>query len=45
MNERIKNLKTPKDCEIFAKNATDRNHPELAIQARQQAVKLRADQY
>ena len=45
MDERIKNLKTTKDCEVFAKNATDRNHPELAIQARQQAVKLRADQY
>jgi|APLak6261666328_1056055.scaffolds.fasta_scaffold15447_2 hypothetical protein len=44
MDDRIKRLKTPEECEIFAKNAIERNHPELAIEARKQAVKLRSEQ-
>jgi hypothetical protein len=40
---RVERLKTPEDCEAFAKNA-EKTHPELARQARRRAVQLRAAQ-
>lgn len=43
MDPRVAKLKTVKECENFAKNASDRNHPELATQARERTVQLRAE--
>ena len=45
MDERIKRLDTPKKCEIFAKNATNHGRPDLALEANQRAVELRADEH
>ena len=45
MDDRVKNLKTPAQCEIFARNATERNRPDLADEARIRAVQLRAEEY
>jgi hypothetical protein len=42
MDYRVERLRTPAECEIFAKNATARNHPELALQARRKAIDLQA---
>ena len=42
MDYRVERLKTPADCEIFAQNATARNHPDLALEARRKAIHLRA---
>jgi hypothetical protein len=42
MDPRVLRLQTPDDCETFAANALARNLPELAVQARQRAVQLRA---
>lgn len=42
MDDRVKRLKTPKECEIFASNAAERGHPGLATEARQRAIELRA---
>ena len=41
---RITRLKTPEDCEQFAKNV-ETDHPELAKLARRRAVELRALMY
>jgi hypothetical protein len=43
MDPRVAKLKTPQDCETFAKNARERGAPQLAEQARQRAVQLRAE--
>ena len=45
MLERVNKLKTPSDCEKFAKNAISRGHPELADAARKRAIELRALEY
>ena len=45
MDERVKKLKTPRDCEIFAKNVTERGRPDLAQEARQRSVQLKAESY
>ncbi len=45
MDERVRNLKTPEQCEIFARNASARNRPDLADEARIRAVQLRAETY
>lgn len=42
MDERVKKLKNPEECERFAKNAEARSRPDLVNQARQRAVELRA---
>ncbi|EIN00423.1 hypothetical protein WQE_15371 [Paraburkholderia hospita] len=39
---RVNRLKTPEECEQFAKNV-DQTHPHLALAARRRAVALRAD--
>lgn len=43
MDERVKKLKSPEKCEIFAKNCLERGRPDLATQARERAVQLRAE--
>ncbi len=45
MDERVKKLKSPKECEIFSRNAEERGHPELAAQAREKALELRAEEF
>lgn len=45
MDERVKRLSTPEQCEIFARNATERNRPDLAVEAGRRAVQLRATAY
>lgn len=45
MDERVRNLKNPNQCEIFAKNAIAKNRADLADQARMRAVQLRAEAY
>jgi len=45
MDERVKRLDTPKKCEIFSRNALERNRPDLATEARQRAVQIRAELY
>jgi len=40
MDYRVERLRTPAECESFAKNAIARNHPELALQARRKAIDL-----
>lgn len=42
MDDRVSKLKNPKECESFARNASERGRPELAVQAKQRAVQLRA---
>lgn len=43
MDERVAKLKTPKECAVFAKNAVERGHQDLALAARKRAVQLRAE--
>lgn len=43
MDPRVAKLKTPKECETFAKNARERGGPQLADEARQRAVQIRAE--
>ena len=45
MDKRVRNLKTPEQCEIFARNATERDRPDLADEARIRAVQIRAEAY
>jgi len=45
MDERVLKLKTPRECEIFAKNAMMQDRPDLAQEARQRAVQLKAESY
>src|SRR3990167_10427443 len=42
MDPRIARAKTPQECESLAKNASDRNEPQLAKAAKKRAVELRA---
>lgn len=45
MDKRIKKLDTPKKCEIFAKNAIVHGRSDLALEANQRAIELRADEH
>ena len=45
MDERVTNLKTPEHCEIFAKNARERDRADLADEARMWSIQLRAADY
>ena len=45
MHELVMRIKDPELCYIFAKNATRRGHPELALQVHRRAVDLRAEQH
>src|SRR5512134_1374609 len=42
MDYRVERLRTPAECEIFAKNARARNHPDLALLAQRKAIGLQA---
>ena len=43
MHELVMRIKDPELCYVFAKNATNRGHPELALEAYRRAVDLRAE--
>lgn len=45
MHELVRRINEPELCYVFAKNATRRGHPELALQAYRRAVDLRAEQH
>lgn len=45
MDDRITRLDTTKKCEIFAKNALEHNRPDLALEALQRALEIRADSH
>ena len=45
MHELVLRIKDPELCYVFARNAIDRGHPELALQAYRRAVDLRAEQH
>ncbi len=45
MDERVRKLTTPQQCEIFSRNALDRDRPDLAHEARLRAVELRAESH
>lgn len=45
MDARIQRLDTPNKCEIFARNATNHGRPDLAREANQRAVELRAEEH
>ena len=45
MHELVERIKEPELCYVFAKNATKRGHPELALEAYRRAVDLRAEQH
>ena len=45
MHELVLRIKEPELCYVFARNATRRGHPELALQAYRRAVDLRAENY
>lgn len=45
MHDLVMRIKDPKLCYVFARNAIERGHPELAIQSYRRAVDLRAQQH
>ncbi len=45
MDKRVEGLKSTEECANFAKNAQRLGHPEIAQQARQRAVQIRAEAY
>jgi hypothetical protein len=45
MEDPIPKLKTPDECAIFAKNATDRGRLDMAVRAKKRAIELRAASY
>ncbi len=45
MHELVLRINDPDKCYVFARNATRKGHPELALQAFRRAVDLRAEQY
>lgn len=42
MDYRVERLRTPAECESFAKNAVARNHPDLAAEAQRKSIYLQA---
>lgn len=45
MDERIRKLFTPEECEIFERNALTSQRPDLAAECRRRAVELHAEKY
>lgn len=45
MDDRVTKLKTPAECETFARNAKRQGRADLALEAKQRAVELRAAAY
>lgn len=45
MDERVMKITTPEGCEIFAKNAIERGRPDLAKQAKERSIQIKAELY
>lgn len=45
MDDRVKKIKTPQQCEVFAKNAINNGRLDLAKEAKIRAIQLKADAY
>ncbi|HLF11299.1 MAG TPA: hypothetical protein VJA26_08790 [Gammaproteobacteria bacterium] len=45
MDHLVERLRTPEECESFAKNAAARKRPDLALEARRRAVEMKASQH
>lgn len=45
MDDRVKKIDTPEKCEIFAKNCVEHGREDLAQEAKERAVQLRAEAY
>ena len=45
MDERVKKIKTPEKCEIFIKNALAGGRPDLAKEAKERAIQLKAESH
>ncbi len=45
MDDRVKKIDTPEKCEVFAKNCIERGREDLAQEAKERAVQLRAKAY
>jgi hypothetical protein len=45
MHELVMRIKDADRCHIFAQNAIERGHPELAIESHRRAVDIRAEQH
>lgn len=45
MDELVKKIKTPDKCAIFAKNAKRKGRDDLALQAKERAIQLKAEAY
>ena len=45
MEEIVKRIKTPRECEVFSKNAIKRGREDLAQQAKERAIQLKAESY
>jgi hypothetical protein len=45
MDDRVKKLDTPEKCAIFAKNCIERGREDLALEANERAIQLRAEAY
>ncbi|WP_193161218.1 hypothetical protein [Microbulbifer hainanensis] len=45
MDERVKRIKTVKECEVFANNSSERGREDLAAQARERALQLKAESH
>ncbi len=45
MHELVLRINDPEKCYVFARNATRKGHPELALEAYRRAVDLRAEKH
>ena len=45
MYERVRNLKTSKDCENFIRNAEERGYSDLVAEARKRATEIQAEEH
>lgn len=45
MDDRVKKIDTPEKCEIFAKTCVEHGREDLAQEARERGVQLRAESY
>ena len=45
MDELVKKIKTPDKCAVFAKNAKEKGRDDLALQAKERAIQLKAEAY
>tara|TARA_R110001592_G_scaffold361818_2_gene673760 strand:- start:93 stop:536 length:444 start_codon:yes stop_codon:yes gene_type:complete len=45
MDDVVKKIKTPDKCLIFAKNAKEKGRDDLALQAKERAIQLKAEVY